>query len=98
VRRALYLVASQRISTADLFAKATTDQGPFGEHLRYHLFRLHDKEELIQGLHQVIHYNTCQDERIVFRLRSADLVRWEGGAVLPRCQLYADYFRERLFV
>jgi hypothetical protein len=95
-RRALYLVASKRLSTAELFAKATDDRGPFGDHLRYHLFRLYGKEDLIQGLRQVIRKNTCPDERIFFRLRGAGLVRRERKADLPRCQLYADYFREHL--
>jgi hypothetical protein len=96
VRRALYLVASRRLTAVDLFATATADRGPFGDHLRYHLFRLHDKPALVEGLLQAIHQGACPDERVFFRLRGAGLVRREGGAVLPRCQLYADYFRERL--
>ncbi|HVG19527.1 MAG TPA: AAA-like domain-containing protein [Blastocatellia bacterium] len=98
IRRALYLVASQRVSAAELFESATADRGPFGDHLRYHLFRLHNKEELIEGLRQVIRKNTCDDEQIFFRLRGAGLVRSDGRAALPRCQLYADYFREHLDV
>jgi hypothetical protein len=93
-RRALYLVASQRISAGDLFSQATDDRGPFGDHLRSLVIRLHSKEDLIQGLRQVIYHNTCQDEQIFFRLRGAGLVRREKGRVLPRCQLYADFFRE----
>jgi AAA domain-containing protein/TIR domain-containing protein len=96
VRRALYLVASRRMSVSDLFAKATDDRGPFGDHLRYHLFRMHDKKELVDGLRRVIDSHTCQDEHIFFRLRGAGLVRRDGRAVVPRCQLYADYFKEHL--
>src|SRR6185503_17232068 len=96
VRRALYLVASQRIVPADLFSQATDDRGPFGDHLRNHLFRLHGKADLIQGLRQVIRHHTCPDERVFFRLRGAGLVQREGQEVWPRCQLYADFFRERL--
>ncbi len=96
VRRALYLVASQQTSTTELFANATADSGPFGEHLRRHLSLLHDKTELIQGLLQIIRQNTCDDKRIFWRLRGAGLVREEGRVVLPRCQLYANYFRENL--
>ena len=95
-RRALYLVASGRSSVAELFARATDDRGPFGDHLRYHLFRMHDKQELVEGLRKVISHNVCQDEHIFFRLRGAGLVRRDGRAVVPRCQLYADYFREHL--
>lgn len=96
VRRALYLVASQRISTAELFANATAGNGPFGDHLRHHISLLHKKTELIQGLLQVIRQNICDDKRVFWRLRGAGLVREQGRAVLPRCQLYAEYFRENL--
>lgn len=96
VRRALYLVASQRVSVPELFENATNDRGPFGDHLRYHLFRMHDKRELVEGLKKVISHNICQDEHIFFRLRGAGLVRRDGRAVVPRCQLYADYFKEHL--
>lgn len=98
VRRALYLISSRHISVDDLFAHATADRGPFGDHLRYHLFRMHDKDELVQGMREVIHRNVCTDERVFFRLRGAGLVRKEGRAVLPRCQLYAEYFEEHLHV
>jgi len=96
VRQALYLLASGRISAGDLSTHAADDGGPFGDHLRYHLFRLHSHEALIKGLRQVIRDHTCADARVVFRLRSAGLVRLEGRAVVPRCRLYADYFREHL--
>ena len=96
VRRALYLVASQQITVSDLFATATDDRGPFGDHLRYHLFRMHGKQTLVQGFLQVLKHNICQDESIFFRLRGAGLVRRRRQAVLPRCQLYADYFCEHL--
>ena len=96
VRRALYLTASQQMTVAELFGRAIDDRGPFGDHLRYHLFRMHDKKALVQGFLQVIRNNACQDEQVFFRLRGAGLVRREGQTVLPRCQLYADYFREHL--
>ncbi|MDZ7960449.1 MAG: AAA-like domain-containing protein [Aulosira sp. DedQUE10] len=96
VRLALYLIASQRFTSAELFAKATADNGPFGNHLRNHLFRLHSKAELVPSMLQIIRHNSCDDERVFFRLRGAGLVRREGRTVIPRCQLYADYFRENL--
>ncbi|MCG6138308.1 MAG: AAA-like domain-containing protein [Nostoc sp. LLA-1] len=96
VRLALYEIASQRLSSTEVFAHATADKGIFSNHLRNHLFRLHNKPELVQGMLQVIRQQTCEDEGVFFRLRGAGLVRREGRIVLPRCQLYADYFRENL--
>lgn len=96
VRRAMYLISSGRIAANQLFGEATADRGPFGDHLRYHLFRLHGNQDLIQGMLQVIRHSRCDDERTFFRLRGAGLVRREGGAVLPRCRLYEGFFREHL--
>ncbi|MCP9493905.1 MAG: AAA-like domain-containing protein [Pyrinomonadaceae bacterium MAG19_C2-C3] len=98
VRRALYLVANERLTAAELFASAANDRGPFGDHLRHHLFRMNDKSDLVKGLMQIIRNRTCDDERIFFRLRGAGLVRRDGAAEVPRCQLYADYFKEYLNV
>ena len=96
VRRALYLVASGRTTVNDLLATAANERGPFGDHLRYHLFRMYDKAELVQGLLRVIHKQSCPDERVFFRLRGAGLVRRQEKTVVPRCQLYATYFQEHL--
>ncbi len=97
VRKALYLVTSKQLSAADLFAKAADDQGPFGDHLRYHLFRLNRKPEQKQGFLQVIQSQQCSDDDVYFRLRGAGMIMAREGAVVqPRCQLYARYFEERL--
>ncbi|BAY27938.1 hypothetical protein NIES2100_77650 [Calothrix sp. NIES-2100] len=96
VRRALYVVASQQFSVAELFAQASSDRGPFGDHLRYHLFCIDKRKDLVQGLLQVIRNNTCPDERIYRLLSAVGLIRREGQIVVARCQLYADYFREHL--
>jgi DNA-binding CsgD family transcriptional regulator len=96
VRQALYLVASGRLTAEVLFATTADERGPFGDHLRYHLLRMHDNAELVAGLQQVLKHHTCTDERVFFRLRGAGLVKRQVRAVVPRCQLYADYFREHL--
>jgi hypothetical protein len=96
VRKALYLVASGQITPTELFANATAASGPFGDHLRRLLSLLYDKQELIQGLLLVISQNICPDRQIFWRLQGSGLVRASGQSVLPRCQLYAEYFRENL--
>jgi hypothetical protein len=52
--------------------------------------------QLKAGLREVLQRNACPDESVFIRLRSAGLVRQEGATVLPRCELYRRYFRERL--
>ncbi len=95
-RKAFYLVASQRIGFLDLMRQSCEDNGPFGDHLRNHLFRMSGHEKLRAGLLQVIKFQHCPDENTFFRLRGAGLVRRVGNAVLPRNTLYACYFGERL--
>ena len=96
VRKALYLVASEQISARELFNNATSIRGPFGDHLRRLLSLLHDRQELRQALLQVIRNNSCEDPLLFWQLRGAGLVRSHGHTIIPRCQLYADYFREHL--
>jgi hypothetical protein len=96
VRRALYFVASRRMSAADLFARATEDGGPFGDHLRYHLLRICERGDLLRGLRETISRNACSDSLVFWRLQGAGLVREEDDRVVFRCPLYAEFFKDRL--
>ncbi|HEX5749279.1 MAG TPA: AAA-like domain-containing protein [Archangium sp.] len=98
IRKALYLLAIRSLSVEELFTQAAEDRGPFGDHLRHLLFRLGSQPQLKAGLREVLQRNVCPDEGVFIRLRSAGLVRQEGASVLPRCELYRRYFRERLQV
>jgi AAA domain-containing protein/TIR domain-containing protein len=98
-RKALYIAASgtPTATVDDLLAHATDDAGPFGDHLRYYLLRLHGKPELIAALRQTIeHRSAPADELLVHRLQAAGLIQRAAGKVVARCELYAKYFGERL--
>jgi hypothetical protein len=95
VRRTLYLIASGQTDAETLLANAARDDGPFGDHLRRHLFRFRDKPDLRQAMAQILARNTCADDLHFFRLRGAGLARRAGPAVVPRYGLYDVYFRER---
>jgi hypothetical protein len=96
VRRALYLVAGGQRPVEQVLEQAASDYGPFGDHLRYHLFRIVDHQALRAGLRQVIRSNRCDDEKTSRLLIAAGLARQVDSAVLPRCPLYATYFGQRL--
>ena len=98
IRKALYLLAARRITVEGLLSTATDERGPFGDHLRHHLFRLQGQKDLIAGFRRILSDSTCEDEGVFWRLRGAGLVQREGSNVVPRCQLYADYFRVRFDV
>jgi hypothetical protein len=97
-RKAMYAVVTQQMSASSLLSQNDHDAGPFGDHLRYHLFRLQGKNELIQGMRQTIQQHACHNEEVFFRLQSAGLIRRQGTAVVPRCKLYEEYFRRHLNV
>jgi hypothetical protein len=95
-RKALYLVSSKRLTSGELFSRAVEERGPFGDHLRNYLFRLHNKEALINGLRLVLKRNKCPDQDVYFRLRGAGLVREQNSLIVPRNGLYHEYFRRHL--
>ncbi|PYR68710.1 MAG: toll-Interleukin receptor [Acidobacteria bacterium] len=97
-RKALYMTAgtTPTCSVDELFATATDDRGPFGDHLRDYLLRLQRKTDLIPAIRQVVQGRTLSDELAIYKLEALGLVRRDGHTVTPRCELYGGYFRERL--
>ena len=101
-RQALYMVASDSYSLDALFERAADPRGPFGEHLRYLLQQLRQQPQLVEGLRQVLlgEHNARPSDTVFWRLEGAGLVKWVGSGqsrlILPRCQLYTDFFREQL--
>ncbi|MBK9713390.1 MAG: AAA-like domain-containing protein [Kouleothrix sp.] len=91
-RRALYQVASGRDTAETLFANATAERGPFGDHLRYHLFRMQNQPDLVHGLLQVLQQGRCTNETVFWRLHGAGLVRGEFQRAHMRNRLYAEFF------
>lgn len=100
VRRALYMVASQHITPEALFREASQNGGPFDGHLKNHLSLLHQTPELMPALAQVVRTPTRLDDDAFYRLQGAGLVRRDRingkEMAVPRCPLYANYFREHL--
>jgi hypothetical protein len=96
VRYAFYLAASGAQTPAQIIETAASDTGPFGDHLRYHLFRLSNQPRLVDELRQIIRSGSSADEWAFNELRSAGLVRRDGERVLARCRLYAAYFQQHL--
>lgn len=97
VRRALYLTATE-ITFDELLETATDDYGPFGDHLRYHLFKLRNRNELVDELKHLIKHKKPNDKVAFHQLRGAGLVRNGFADGKMRCRLYEDFFRRHLDV
>jgi hypothetical protein len=95
-RKALYTQVTERLTWGDLAHVAPTDQGPFGDHLRRYHWLLRDEPDLREALRRVIRHNRCPDEMAFFRLLRAGLVKGSGDVCTCRCDLYRQYFEDKL--
>jgi len=100
VRAALYEIARGEISLEHLLQIAPTEGGLYGEHLRRHLLTLEEDEKLLAAMKQVIAVDQpiSMSTSEAFKLTSLGLVQFRGSEVVPTCNLYRQYFRERLRV
>lgn len=98
LRVALYQIARQRMSMAELLQVAPTEEGLYREHLRHHYLNLKSDEKLVATLRQVVSANEPIQvgTEEAFRLQSMGLVKYQGNAIAPSCELYRRYFRDRL--
>ncbi|MGK7875007.1 MAG: AAA-like domain-containing protein [Xenococcaceae cyanobacterium] len=98
VRKALYQIARGRMTLAELLQVAPTEEGPYGDHLRRHLLNLEDNAELHSAIKQVVTVDSPVEigTEEAFKLRSMGLVKFQGNAVIPLCDMYRQYFGDRL--
>ncbi|MFC1976143.1 AAA-like domain-containing protein [Chloroflexota bacterium] len=95
-RLALYKMVTEDIPWASLEQNAPTDHGPFGDHLRHQYWIIHDKPELKDAMRDIILSECCPDEKSLFRLLQAGLIKGSGDAYTCRCDLYKLYFQNKL--
>ncbi|WP_414625143.1 AAA-like domain-containing protein [Calothrix sp. CCY 0018] len=100
LRVALYEIARGRITLNRLLETAPTDEGSYSEHLRRHLLNLQEDEELLAAFKRVLEVAQPVDvgNTAAFKLRSMGLVKLRGNSVIPLCDLYRQYFGDRLEV
>jgi hypothetical protein len=100
VRAALYQIARGEISLERLLQIAPTEGGLYGEHLRRHLLNLEGDEKLLAAMKQVVavDHPVSISTSEAFKLTSMGLVQFQNNSVVPLCDLYRQYFRERFRV
>jgi len=100
LRVALYCIAKGELTLEQLFEMAPTEGWLYGEHLRRHLYNLEEDTNLLSAFKQVLAVR--EPTRIktaeAFKLASMGLVRYQGNDVVPLCDLYRQYFQDRLGV
>jgi hypothetical protein len=98
VRVALYHMAHHQLPLEKFLQLASTESGPYSNHLRRHLLALEEKPNLAIALHTLLAtpefvYLPVQ---ALFQLNSMGLIRLQNSHVTLRCELYRQYFRDRL--
>ncbi|WP_414578826.1 AAA-like domain-containing protein [Anabaena sp. CCY 9402-a] len=81
-----------------LLQDAASDAGIYSQHLRRHLGILRENVKLAAAFKQVIStIDPVQLDSILgYQLYSMGLIKWQSNQVVPRCELYRQYFTERL--
>jgi hypothetical protein len=99
IRVALYHTARQYVSFRELLDNAPTEAGAYSDHLRRYLDCL-KSHNLLAAMQQVV--ATDNPVRLpvkeAYQLYSMGLISRQGNDVVPSCNLYRLYFRDRLGV
>jgi hypothetical protein len=88
----------QHLTLDRLLVDAPTEAGIYSHHLRENLLSLQKHPDLLEALKQVVFAAkpVRLDSTIAYKLQSMGLVQMQGNDCTPRCDLYGQYFRDRL--
>jgi len=96
VRQAMYLLASEKYNYKDLIAKATTQDGPFGNHLRNHLANIKKVAAAEIALNDILERGQCFDPIMASKLEATGLVQGAMTEFKMANSLYAAFFKGKL--
>ena len=98
IRLAMYHIVRQDVSLNQLLKEAPTEAGIYKDHLRRHLWNLEKYLPLMAAMREVVTADRAVRLRsdLAFKLNSMGLVKIDGNNCSPRCNLYEQYFRDRL--
>jgi hypothetical protein len=86
------------VNVTDLFAVASTEQGIYSSYLREFLEMLKRNSDLRKAFKSVVNSTEAVtlEASAGYKLQSMGLIKWRGNQALPSCQLYREYFSDRL--
>ena len=98
VQIALYHLSRQELTLEQLLKTAPTSTGVYSHHLQRHLAALEDEPELAEAYNAVVSAldPTSLDPIAAYKLNSMGLIQLEEDKAMPSCQLYGQYFQDRL--
>jgi AAA-like domain len=94
VRLAMYEISCGNIPLNQLLENSASESGIYSNHLRKHLEILQHNPELALALKKVV--NSAEPVELnsmqIYKLHSMGIVRRQNNYVMPRCNLYREYF------
>lgn len=98
VQGALHYLSNDEIELNQLLETAVAEDGIYSDYLRRLLWNLKQYPELVSALVQVVSsQNPVELEPVqAFKLQSLGLVKAHNQRVMPSCELYRQYFSDRL--
>jgi hypothetical protein len=96
VRIALYHLACDQMSLADVLQSATEPQGVFHNHLQHLIAVLRTVPELLLQLNVLVENSEPLplDPVVAYRLESLGVIKFERSGWQISCNLYRDYLRD----
>jgi tRNA A-37 threonylcarbamoyl transferase component Bud32 len=96
-RRGLHEMATRGTSFEEFAARASRDEGPFGDHLRRVLVMLAQDPEICNVVREILGGRKSGKAEDFYRLRSSGIVSGESGHDMRlRCRLYENYLKLHL--
>jgi AAA-like domain len=98
IARSLEQITRNNMTISQLLQTAATESGAYSDYLRRHLVTLQQQPVLAQALAKVIAAKQPIQLASIpaFKLESMGLIRLQGDNATPRCELYRQYFGDRL--
>jgi class 3 adenylate cyclase len=98
VQLALQQISSEEITLDQLLETASAEDGIYSDYLRRQLWNLKQYPELVNAMTWVVMSSAPVELEPVqaFKLQSMGLVRGQERRVTPSCELYREYFGDRL--
>ena len=98
VQTALHHISIQEITLEQLLETPIAEDGIYKDYLRRQLWNLQQYPDLVTALMRVVTSETPikLDPIQVFKLQSMGLVGFVNQQVVPSCELYRQYFSDRL--
>ena len=97
-RLSLYRLARGEVSFEELLETAPTDTGIYRDHLHRCLWYFQQNPALFAAFQEAIdsYLPIALDQVDAFKLHSMGLINLNGNEVTVSCDLYRDYFREKI--